>query len=72
MAKPEDLTGQIFKLRERGVLKEDALRETLENEFAPTPPQRKLAPDYFARLVYCVLISAALAQFGIIIWISLR
>ena len=73
MAQPEDLTGQILRLKQKGVLREEALRETLENQIgAPPPPvPRKMPPDLFAIVLYGLLALALFGQAALVIGLAL-
>ena len=73
MAQPKDLTGQILRLRKKGVLRAEALQETLEQEIGapPRPVPRKMPPDLFAIILYGLLGLALFGQGALVIALAL-
>ena len=73
MTQPEDLTGQILRLRKKGVLRAEALQEALEKEIAAPPPPvaRRMPADLFAITLYGLLALALLGQVALVIALAL-
>lgn len=69
MVQPEDLTGQILRLRKKGVLRTEAL-EKGTGGLCP-PVSRKIALDLFTIVLYSFLGITFLGQGALVIVLTL-
>jgi hypothetical protein len=69
MAQPEDLTGQILRLRQKGVLRAEALEKEIRGLCTPVP--RTTPKDLFTTVLYGFLGIAFLGQGALVITLAL-